>query len=524
MTDQNQKLFRALLDVGKELAAITDIDHLLSRILEISRDVFHFENAIIRLLNEKSQQLEAVAAFGYNQVAVENPIPLGEGIMGKAAKYGRPYLIQNVQQSLDYIPGIEAAGSELAVPLIARERVIGVFNVESPQEEAFTANDCDALSILAGQAAIAIDNARLYQDLCAATRKNETLHNLNRQILSSISIGVYTIDCHMRITSWNESMATISRIPAADAIGASLPDLFPTLEEEGIAERLRSVLKDGSAQKLRLLHRGQTGENRLQKRFLAPLREAGKTVGAVVVVEDITEFEQLLAQTIQSEKLAEVGRMSAGIAHEINNPLSVISYACELLLAEDGYNLDQQELLERIDTEVERLMSLTSELLSYSGNQEGRKKLTNLNDTIANILKLLRYEINKTQTVTTHEITPLPLAHIDNNKFKQIFINLILNAIQAMGQGGAIRITTSYEKGEGIYVRFYDNGPGIPDKLKEQIFEPFFTSRKDGTGTGLGLYLCRKIVTEYEGHLIVSDGPEPGSCFEIFLPEKNIEI
>ncbi len=524
MTDQNQKLFRALLDVGKELAAITDVDHLLSRILDISREVFHFENAIIRLLNEDSQQLEAVASFGYNQTAVEKPIPLGEGIMGKAAKYGRPYLIQNVHQDLDYIPGIEAAGSELAVPLIARDRVIGVFNVESPLEEAFNANDSDALSILAGQAAIAIDNARLYRELGTANRKNETLHNLNRQILSSISIGVYTIDRDMRITSWNESMANISRIPATDAIGRSLPDLFPTLEEEGIAERLRIVLKGGEAQKLRLLHRGQTGENRLQKRFLAPLKEAGKTIGAVVVVEDITEFEQLLAQTIQSEKLAEVGRMSAGIAHEINNPLSVISYACELLLAEDGYNVDQQELLERIDTEVERLMSLTSELLSYSGSQEGRKKLTNLNDTIANILKLLRYEINKTQTEASHEITPLPLANIDNNKFKQIFINLILNAIQAMGHGGAIRISTDYVKGEGIYVRFCDNGPGIPEKLREQVFEPFFTSRKDGTGTGLGLYLCRKIITEYEGHLKIIDTTMQGSCFEIFLPEKNIEI
>ncbi len=524
MTDQNQKLFLALLDVGKELAAITDIDHLLSRILEISREVFHFENAIIRLLNEDSQQLEAVAAFGYNQTAVESPIPLGEGIMGKAAKFGRPYLIQNVNQSSDYIPGIEAAGSELAVPLIARDRVIGVFNVESPHQEAFNANDCDALSILAGQAAIAIDNARLYRELCSANRKNETLHNLNRQILSSISIGVYTIDRKMRITSWNESMATISRIPATDAIGASLPDLFPTLEEEGIAERLRVVLKDGETQKLRLLHRGQTGESRLQKRLLAPLKETGKTIGAVVVVEDVTEFEQLLAQTIQSEKLAEVGRMSAGIAHEINNPLSVISYACELLLAEDGYNVDQQELLERIDTEVERLMGLTSELLSFSGSQEGRKKLTNLNDTIANILKLLRYEINKTQTTAAHESMPLPLANIDNNKFKQIFINLILNAIQAMGNGGAIKIITSYNKGDGIFIRFYDNGPGIPEKLREQIFEPFFTSRKDGTGTGLGLYLCRKIITEYDGHLKVIEMSEPGTCFEIFLPEKNIEI
>ena len=524
MYDQNQKLFRVLIDVGKELAAITDIDRLLTRILELSREVFHFENAIIRLLSEDGRQLESVAAFGYEQGVTEQPIQLGQGIMGKAAKFGRPYLIQNLAQAEDYIPGIEAARSELAVPLIARDRIIGVLNVESEQEEAFSADDCDALSILAGQAAIAIDNARLYRDLCRVNKEKEHLHNLNRQILSSISIGVYTVDRQLHITSWNDSMAQISRIPAAKAIGCPLNELFPTLEEEGIADRLRKVLVEGEAQKLRLLHRGQTGENRLQKRFLAPLKAGEKTIGAVVVVEDITEFEQLLAQTIQSEKLAEVGRMSAGIAHEINNPLSVINYACELLLTEDNYNADQQELLERINTEVERLTSLTSELLSYSGAQEGRKKLTDLNETLADVLKLLRYELNKEQVTVNEEFAKLPLVHIDNNRFKQIFINLILNAVQAMGSHGQIRISTEFRPGNGLFVRFYDSGPGVPDTLKERIFEPFFTARKDGTGTGLGLYLCRKIVSEYDGHLQVSDAPERGSCFEIFLPEKCREI
>ena len=165
-SDQNQKLFRALFDIGKELASITDQDYLLSRILEISREVFHFENAIIRLLSDDGQRLTAVASYGYSQQATEKPILLGQGVMGKAAKYGQPYLINNLSQADDYIPGIDAACSELAVPLTARDRVIGVFNVESQKPEAFSANDCDALSILAGQAAIAIDNAHLYQDLC----------------------------------------------------------------------------------------------------------------------------------------------------------------------------------------------------------------------------------------------------------------------------------------------------------------------------------------------------------------------
>ena len=523
MTDQEQKLFRALIDVGKELAAITERDYLLTRILEISREVFHFDNAIIRLIASDGKTLETVASFGYSQEACEKPIYLGQGIMGKAAQFGKPYLVHNVSQTTDYIPGIEAARSELAVPLIARDRVIGVFNVENEQPEAYTANDCDALSLLAGQAAIAIDNANLYEDLCRVSREKNNLNHLNEQILSSISLGLYTIDRRMRITSWNDSMAAMSHIPAEKALGRKLLEMFPSLEREGVADRLRRVLQTGEAAELRLLHRGQSGGNRLQKRRLAPLKENGKTKGVVVVVEDITEFEQLLAQTIQSEKLAEVGRMSAGIAHEINNPLAVISFANQILLESDNYTQDQRELLERIDNEVERLKGLSSELLSYSSSsQDEKRRPTDINSTLHEVLSLMRYELNKKQITSGESLDELPLLNIDKNRFKQIFINLILNAVQAMDPGGRISISTGINTDKSIFIRFCDNGPGIPEELKQRIFDPFFTSRRDGQGTGLGLYLCRKIVAEYAGSLTVADAPGGGSCFEISLTAENI--
>lgn len=517
MFHQNQLLFRALLDIGKELAAITDIDPLLQRILQVSQEVFTYDNAIIRLLNPATNSLETAASYGYSEDAISRPIGLGQGVMGKAAKFGRPYLINNIAPEDDYIPGIDAARSEMAVPLIARDKVIGVFNVESCQPEAFTAQDCDTLTILAGQAAVAIDNAHLYRDLCQVSREKEQLHHLNEQILTSISIGLYTVDQHLRITSWNRSMARMSGISSAEAGGRSLLELFPNLEEEGISERLQEVLTSGEAQQLRIVHRGQSGQNRLQNRFLSPLKEDNETVGAVIVVEDITEFEQLLAQTIQSEKLAEVGRMSAGIAHEINNPLAVISYACQILQETEPPLEQGRELLDRIALEVERLSHLTSELLTYSGRQEDRRAPTDLNRTIADVLTLLTYEIKKHQVHISKEFNDLPLPEIDANKFKQIFINLILNAIQAMEPQGTIHINTRCTA-ESLFINIADNGPGIPDHLKEQIFEPFFTSRKDGSGTGLGLYLCRKIITAYQGNLTVADNPEGGTCFTLELP------
>ena len=214
--------------------------------------------------------------------------------------------------------------------------------------------------------------------------------------------------------------------------------------------------------------------------------------------------------------------MSAGIAHEINNPLAVISYACQLLEAGEESAEEQLELLHRVGNEVDRLKILTTELLSYSGNQDYNKKLTDLNMTLQESGSLLRYELNKEQVTLTEDLGELPVVNVDNNKFKQIFINLILNAVQAMGKGGCLHISSGTLPGNTLFVRFSDNGPGISDDLKNKIFEPFFTSREDGSGTGLGLYLCRKIIADYQGELTVSDSASGGCCFELKLPIDSV--
>lgn len=515
---QQQKLFQALIDIGKELASITDLDHLLDRMLEISREVFRFENAIIRLRTDDGQSLRTVASFGYSAESTEPLLRVGRGVMGRVAGSGEPILIEDLTQSEDYVAGIDDARSELAVPLIARDRVIGVFNVESPRPCAFNRTDCDALLTMAGQAAIAIENARLYRDLRSMSRANEELHQVNDRILQSVSLGIYTVDQQLRITSWNKRMGRMSGISAQKALGKSVLELFPVLEEEGVAGRLRRVLSTGEPEKLRILHRGRAGENRLQKRRLAPLKDDGETIGVVVIVEDITEFEKLMAQTIQSEKLAEVGRMSAGIAHEINNPLAVISYAGQLLLRDEGLDADQHELLERIDSEVSRLKTLTSGLLSFSGTATGDRKNTDLNMVLEDVLVLLGYEINRKQITLVRDYVDLPEVSVDSNAFKQVFINLILNAVQAMEKGGELRLSSCTYAEAGVKFSIADNGPGISEELRDKIFEPFFTSRKDGEGTGLGLYICRKIVNDHGGDLRLKKGAGTGCCFEILLP------
>lgn len=517
-TSQQEKLLKALIHIGQELASTVDLEELLNRILRISREVFHFENAIIRLLDADRGILTTAASYGYMEDAVQQEIRVGQGVMGRVAATGQPILVADVHCLPDYVMGIKGARSELAVPLVSREKVIGVFNVESPHPHAFCEEDVAPLMTMAGQAAIAIENARLYEGLRTVSARYQSLHQFNSRILKSVNLGIYTIDAQMRITSWNPKMEEMSGVTEEIALGRDLFELFPTLEGEGFAERVRRVLKKGSPEKVRLAHRNLRGELRFQKRRLTPLKDGETTAGVVVIVEDVTEFKRLMEQTIQSEKLAEVGRLSAGIAHEVNNPLAVIAYGAQLLLREESAPPFQREILERIESEADRLKTLTGSLLSFSRAKETFKRETDLNEVLRDVLRLVRYELTRHNIQLEEYYAELPMIQADPNKLKQVFINLLMNSSQAMQGGGILSVRTGLVAGAEVEAVITDTGPGIPADLRDHIFAPFFTTKKEGEGTGLGLYICRNIITEHEGRLLLDTAVSKGATFRVLLP------
>ena len=514
---KSERLLNALIEIGQELASTTDLEELLDSVLRVSREVFRFENAIIRLLDEDGLHLVAVAAYGYTEEAM-GPIQIGQGVMGRTAEVQKPILIEDVSKLPDYVPGIPGARCELAVPLISKKKLVGVLNVESPRLGAFSAADIEPLMILGRQAAIAIDNAKLYDRLIKMTDGYRHLNEFNNRILKSVSLGVYTVDSEIVITSWNNRMVEMSCVSAEMAIGSRLQELFPNLSNEGVIERINQVLQSGTKAKLRLLHRQLDGTNRFQKRRLTPLKDGDETTGVVIIVEDITEFKRLLDQTIQSEKLAEVGRLTAGIAHEINNPLAMVAYATELLKREKPLSNFQEEMLEKIEMEVERLKSLTGGLLSFSSNRETQCRLVNLNDLIDEVLKLLRFELQRKSIQLDIEFSDIPVITADPNKLKQVIINLVMNAVHAMQGQGRIVLRTALNMNGTLELQVEDNGPGIAPELREQIFAPFFTTKPEGEGTGLGLYICQNIINGHGGSITLDSQPEVGTIFRVNLP------
>ena len=514
---KSERLLNALIEIGQELASTTDLEELLDSVLRIAREVFRFENAIVRLVDDDGFHLVTAASYGYTEDAI-GPIQIGHGVMGRTAEIQKPILIEDVRKLQDYVPGILGARCELAVPLISKKKLVGVLNVESSRVGAFSAGDIEPLMILGRQAAIAIENARLYDRLTKMTDGYRHLHEFNNRILKSVSLGIYTVDSEIVITSWNSRMTEMSGVSAKQAIGLRLQDLFPNLSKEGVIDRINQVLQSGTKAKLRLLHRQLDGTNRFQKRRLTPLKDGDETTGVVIIVEDITEFKRLLDQTIQSEKLAEVGRLTAGIAHEINNPLAMVAYATELLKREESLSSFQEEMLEKIEMEVERLKTLTGGLLSFSSNRETKNRLVNLNDLITEVLKLLRFELQRKSIQIDTEFSEVPLITADPNKLKQVLVNLVMNAVHAMQGQGRIVLRTSLNRDELVELQVEDDGPGIAPELQEQIFAPFFTTKPEGEGTGLGLYICQNIINGHSGSMTLKSQLGMGTMFRICLP------
>lgn len=230
--------------------------------------------------------------------------------------------------------------------------------------------------------------------------------------------------------------------------------------------------------------------------------------------------EQLLAQLAHNEKMAELGRLSVGMVHELNTPLSVIASAVQLILREEEVSPSIKEMLERIDSEVHRLSEYTRGVLSFARTGEEPEPEADVNQVLQEVMVFLRYEARKRSITMIEELDydMLPVA-ADINRLKQIFINLIMNAFQAMGHGGALRVSTSMPDDRSARIEIADTGEGIPPERLERIFEPFFTTKKTGEGTGLGLYIVGKMVELMHGRITVTSRVGEGTTFTIILPQ-----
>jgi signal transduction histidine kinase len=229
--------------------------------------------------------------------------------------------------------------------------------------------------------------------------------------------------------------------------------------------------------------------------------------------------EDLLRQLVYNQKMAELGMISAGVVHELNAPLSVITSASQMILREEGVPEFVREMVARINTEAQRLSQLTRGLLSFSSHDSLATE-ADVNLTMEFVLNFLSFEAaSRGVTLIKTPGHHLPVVKADGNVLKQILLNIIMNALQAMEEnGGSLMVESSTPNDKEVCIVISDTGPGIPPETLAQIFEPYFTTKKPGEGTGLGLFVTRTLVEKLGGNITASSTLGEGTTFSVTMP------
>jgi signal transduction histidine kinase len=240
------------------------------------------------------------------------------------------------------------------------------------------------------------------------------------------------------------------------------------------------------------------------------------------LLDAVTVDRRFLEQLAFNEKMAELGKLAAGIVHELNTPLSVIVSAAQMILREQELTEFVREMVERIGDEAQRLAQLSKGVLTFARNETAVDTETDINEVIREVLLFLRYEAHKRSIGVVEELDfHLPPISAQRNYLKQVLINLVMNACQAMPGGGTLLLRTACDAEQAIIIQVADTGCGIPAAKLANIFDPFFSTKAPGEGTGLGLYITKQLVGLLGGQIKVESEELAGSTFSVRLPGKN---
>ncbi len=364
-----------------------------------------------------------------------------------------------------------------------------------------------------------------------------------RRIVESIRDGIVVLGRQGQITDWNWAMEEKYAITATDVLGSPILEVFPALKVEGFEEVLGRILEGNEEEGLEGVehetdHRGRVTVNIKGSPLRGPM---GEVIGAVLALEDVTERIRLEGVARQSEKMAAVGTLAAGIAHEINNPIGIITSRVELMLMESrerGLAPEVIKDLRVLEKHAGRVAKITQGLLSFSRQAPWRLTVVDVNHVVEEALLLVEKQLAKEGIVLRKDLAPdLPEIQGSPNHLEQVIVNLLTNAREAMPGGGNLWVSTvlhhaslSDDRTRGhqvggrsavveqvhVEIQIRDTGPGIPSEILLRIFDPFFTTKEQGSG--LGLSITYGIVREHGGTISVDSRPGAGSTFVIQLP------
>ncbi len=417
------------------------------------------------------------------------------------------------------------AGTYYFVPCVFEGRAIAVLALGRKEtDEPFNSEDLGLLTAVAGQVATAIENGRLYRQLHLKAEELGRMREFNENILESLDDGLVVFDGDERIVRWNRALEGFYGVARGAAIGRLLGDIF----DAPFVEALRAARQEypfGATLSRVPLSSGDRGTARLLVNATeVPLQNASGDDavmgGTLLLIEDITDRVRLEEQLQISEKMASIGVLAAGVAHEVNTPLTGISSFTQMLLEGADPRDPKTVLLEKIERQTFRAAKIVNGLLNLSrpATASSERIDVDVNAVITDVLSLLEHQFEVGNIKVRRELAPkvAPVLGIEH-QLQQVFLNLFLNARDAMPRGGWLSISTRVD-GNHVIAEVADTGSGIPSEQIARIYDPFFTTKAIGRGTGLGLSITYGIVREHDGTIHCDSAVGQGTRFKLALP------
>ena len=518
--------------LGHQIALELDPARVLARFLEAAVDIAEADGGALGMLDEDGAVRLVNVAGPAEAEFIGTRHPLLSAALQQVIRERRAWKTHDLRSEAGAVTSeslalFEAHGmrSAAVVPIVRRADVLGVVVVTARNPGQFADLALERLAAMGDLLSVALANAELVESLRQAEWRFRTLFR-------AAPDAVLTVLESGRIRDANDAARTVIGLDPVHVVGRVLADLVASEDRERLAGTLLRAF-DGVPGRVDVtilppapgegVHVPEEATQAHIVSFAVSRLPESEPAAALLIGRDMTVEREMRARLMEADRLAAVGELVAGVAHEVNNPLSSISAFAQLLLRDPALGEAQRESIEVIRSETTRASQVVKDLLAFARRSEPHREAVDLNTIVSRSLRLRQYEVNVDGIEVEAELEPDPPAVMgDARQLQQVCLNLLTNAIQAVAGVAAprVRLVTRSEE-EQVILEVIDNGPGIPAPVRARIFEPFYTTKREGEGTGLGLSVSYGIVASHGGSIAVVGSSVAGTTFRVTLPAAS---
>lgn len=511
-----------------------NLETILHHLIHAIRKLLDAEQTVIALIDDAGQWMTRRAKDQDDNWLIQVDSLHGAGLLRECILNNQSMRVNQVAQDARFNPACDALPGEfvnslLCVPLKVDDLVLGAILATNKRSAEFSTSDQDLLTLVSGVSASTIQGARLLQQLRIAEADREAnrweLAHFRRTLqalMENIPACVYIVDSALQLTYLNPIAAARSGQPSGQFLGKPCYEAMYQRQEPCPECKITESLATGAATYRTTSRPHALDDNTEWEIYSYPILDETNQVRQVILFEqDVSDKTQLESVLIQSSKLEALGKMTASVAHEINNPLTVIIANAQILQRELPAGDERLESVDLISMAGARAAQVVRNLLDFARKEQPQHTLTNINETLRHSLVLVQHEL-ATHGITL-EFTPddqIPSILANGDSLQGVWVNLLLNAVESIDKSpGILRVSTQYVD-EEIHITIADNGRGIPTERLQRIFEPFYTTKSPGRGTGLGLSVSNRIVQQHNGRILVQSQVGSGTEFTVLLPVR----